>query len=100
VLDLAGPESLSRRELVLRAAAVLNRRPVIHSVPLALGLGVAGLLELMLGDPPVTRDMLRVFDHDDDIDPTPAAAVLGLTLTPLDETLRVCLRTGRSQETI
>jgi hypothetical protein len=32
--------------------------------------------------------MLGVLDHDDDIDPAPAAARLGIQLTPLDETLR------------
>ena len=37
---------------------------------------------------PVTRAMLGVLDHDDRIDPQPACAELGLTLTPLDETLR------------
>ena len=91
IFDLAGPESLSRRELVLRAAAVLHREPAIHSLPLALGLGVAGLLEMLLPDPPVTRDMIKVLNHDDDIDPIPAASALGLTLTPLDETLRRCV---------
>ena len=91
VLDLAGPESLSRRELVLRAAAVLHREPAIHSLPMAVGLGLAGLLEMLLPDPPVTRDMINVLNHDDDIDPTPATSTLGLTLTPLDETLRRCV---------
>lgn len=89
-LDLAGVESLSRRNLVLCAAALLNRKPAIHSLPLALGLAFAGLLEMLLPDPPVTRDMIRVLDHDDHIDPTPAANALGLTLTPLDETLQRC----------
>jgi hypothetical protein len=31
--------------------------------------------------------MLGVLEHDDDIDPRPAARRLGLTLTPLAETL-------------
>lgn len=97
LLDLAGPESLSRRELVRRAAAVLHREPAIYSLPLALGLGLAGLLEMLLSDPPVTRDMIKVLDHDDAIDPTTAASALGLTLTPLDETLQRCVTNHPSQ---
>ena len=38
--------------------------------------------------------MLGVLDHDDDIDPRPACARLGLALTPLDETLRRCVGPG------
>ena len=37
--------------------------------------------------PAVTRAMLRVLDHDDDIDPKPAAAALGIELTSLEQTL-------------
>lgn len=98
VFDLAGPESLSRRELITRAAAVLNRGPSIHSLPLVVGLGLAGLFELLLSNPPVSRDMLRVLDHDDAIDPTPAVSALGLTLTPLHETLTLCMTNRLSQE--
>jgi DNA-binding GntR family transcriptional regulator len=36
--------------------------------------------------------MLGVLDHDDRIDPTEATRRLGLSLTPLDEALRRCLR--------
>lgn len=91
VFDLAGPQSLSRRELITRAAALLDNRPAIYSLPLCLGMALAGLSELALPDPRVTRDMLRVLDHDDAIDPLPAAAALGLNLTPLQETLRRCI---------
>lgn len=98
VFELAGPEALSRRALVLRAAAVLNRRPVIHSLPLALGLVVAGALERLRASPPVTRDMLRVLDHDDAIDPGPAATALGIALTPLDSMLARCIRHPAAQD--
>ena len=98
VFDLAGPESLSRRELVTRAAASLNREPSIHSLPLALGLALAGLFELFRANPPVTREMLKVLDHDDAVDPSAAAAALGLTLTPLHETLRLCVKNRPAQE--
>jgi NADH dehydrogenase len=85
--DLAGPESLSHRELVLRVARVLGRRaPRIVPVPIGLARGAAALLE-RLAEPPLTRAMLGVLEHDDEIDPRPAAQQLGLTLTPLAETL-------------
>jgi hypothetical protein len=46
-------------------------------------------------NPPVTRAMLEVLDHDDRIDPAVAAASLGIRLTGLDDTLRRCLATVR-----
>lgn len=92
VLDLAGPEALDRRALTLRAAKVLGTRgPVLVSLPLALGMAMAGLFERLSAHPPITRAMLGVLDHDDAIDVQPACARLGLTLTPLDEALRGCL---------
>jgi len=90
-LDLAGPESLTRRELVLRAAALVNRRPSIVRLPLALAIGFALLGERVLSNPPLTRPMLEVLEHDDAIDPSPACRALGLALTPLEETLRRCI---------
>jgi uncharacterized protein YbjT (DUF2867 family) len=94
VFDLAGPESLSREALVHRAARVLGRRTRVLSLPLGIGLGAAFLLERALRDPPVTRAMLGVLDHDDRIDPGPALAALGISLTPLDEVLRRCVAEG------
>jgi NADH dehydrogenase len=89
--ELAGPESLTRTALIHRAAGLLGRRTRVLSLPLAVGLSVAWVLEHVSADPPVTRAMLGVLDHDDRIDPAPAAAALRLTLTPLDETLRRCI---------
>jgi len=91
VLDLAGPESLPHRELVRRAARLLGTRPRIVPVPLALVRAAAFGMERTLGDPPLTRAMLEVLEHDDDVDPAPACRRLGLELTPLDETLRRCV---------
>jgi NADH dehydrogenase len=88
VVELAGPESLTRRALTKRAAAQLGRSTRVLSLPIGLGMAFAGLLERWLPDPPLTRAMLGVLDHDDCIDPRPGAERLGLTLTPLDETLR------------
>ncbi len=98
LLELAGPESLSRRELVARAAALTGARPAMLSLPLALGMLMAGLMELTQARPPITRDMLRVLDHDDAIDPAAAAQTLGITLTPLDEMLRRCVGERPAQD--
>jgi NADH dehydrogenase len=95
-LDLAGPESLSQRELVRRAAALLGRPPPrVVAVPLAAARGLAALAERFLADPPLTPAMLGVLDHDDRIDPEPAVRALGIALTPLDDTLRRCLEEVR-----
>ena len=91
VLDLAGPESLSRTDLVERAGACVGNRPMRISLPLAPVLGLAWFAERLMTNPPVTRAMLEVLDHDDCIDPMPAAAKLGIRLTPLDEMLAASL---------
>jgi NADH dehydrogenase len=91
-LDLAGPESLPHRALVARAAAVLGAPPPrVVPLPRVVAFAGAWLAERLLADPPVTRAMLGVLDHDDRIDPADACRRLGISLTPLDETLRVCL---------
>jgi NADH dehydrogenase len=94
VLDLAGPESLPHRELVARAARLLGRHPRVLPLPRAAALAAAWLAERFLADPPLTPAMLGVLDRDDRIDPGPACERLGIALTPLDETLRRCLRPG------
>lgn len=92
--DLAGPESLSRNALTHRAARVLGRRTRVLSLPLTAGLVLAWVAEKLLSNPPVTRAMLGVLDHDDQVNTQPAVAALGLTLTPLDETIRRCIADG------
>jgi NADH dehydrogenase len=93
-LDLAGPESLTHRELVLRAARVLDTQVEVRAVPYALVAAFAWLAEKALADPPLTPAMLGVLEHDDAIDPGPACRKLGIELTPLDETLRRALLGG------
>jgi uncharacterized protein YbjT (DUF2867 family) len=89
--DLAGPESITHRELVLRAASLLRRRPRILPVPYPLVRAFAFLAERSLANPPITRPMLEVLEQDDEIDPAPACREFGLALTPLNETLRRCV---------
>lgn len=87
VLELAGPESLPRSGLIQRAAAVSRQGKVtVISIPLKVGLLMAYVLELLLSNPPVTRDMLGVLDHDDRTE-SETANLLGISLTPVDEML-------------
>jgi len=86
-LDLAGPEALSHRALVERIGALLGRRPRILPLPFTLVNALALGFERLVAEPPLTRAMLGVLEHDDLIDPSPALHRLGLTLTPLAETL-------------
>ena len=90
-LDLAGPESITRRELLERCAALYRNRPRVLPIPLALELALAFAFEKLLADPPLTRAMVGVLDHDDDVDAREACERLGIELTPLDETLRRCV---------
>ena len=90
-LDLAGPESLTHRALVERAAAVLGNEVAVRSIPLALAKLFAAVAARLAADPPLTPAMLGVLEHDDEVDPSDACRRLGIELTPLDETLRHCL---------
>jgi NADH dehydrogenase len=91
-VDLGGPEVLSRRDLTERAAAVLHTHGQVASLPIWLGRAFAGVLQSVLGNPPMTATMLDVLDHDDAIDPENGVAQLGMDpLTPLDDTLRAVL---------
>ena len=91
-LELAGAESLTRTALTRRAAACLGGNPSIVSVSLGLIMKLAWVFEMTMSNPPVTRAMLGVLDHDDNIDVEPAITQLGITLTSLDETLTKVLR--------
>lgn len=91
-LDLGGPENLSHRELVARAARVLGRpAPRVWPIPTALARAAAGLAYRLLANPPITPDMLEILEHDDEVDASVACELLGLELTPLDATLARCL---------
>jgi NADH dehydrogenase len=88
VLDVAGPESLPRLDLVRRAAALVGNTPRFVPIPFGLLRGFAALLERFSANPPITTAMLDVLEHDDRVDSKRASDALGIALTPLDETLR------------
>jgi len=85
--DLVGPESLSRRELVARAARLRGKAPVVLPLPAAVVRLACGLRERLLG-PGFSPDVLDVILDDVRLDPQPAAKALGVALTPLDATLQ------------
>jgi NADH dehydrogenase len=91
ILDLAGPESLTQREFIERAAGLHGRRPHVVSIPAALLGFIAHLAERFLTNPPLTKSALEVILVDDEVDPEPAQRKLGIELTPLDEILRRCV---------
>jgi len=84
IMCLAGPISLSRRVLFERAGF----HGALISLPMWLGVLVARLLEWASDNPPMTRAMLDILDHDDNIDTDVTVRKLGITLTSLDETLK------------
>ena len=88
---LAGPTSLTREKLILKAAKQLGVKVKVVSLPLFLGYMLARLSEMLFSHPPITRAMLGVLDHDDDIDPLPSCKELGISLTALDEILETTI---------
>ncbi|HPG24748.1 MAG: NAD(P)H-binding protein [Spirochaetaceae bacterium] len=86
-LDAAGPECLSHRSLVLRAAHLYDNEPRIRSLPASLARAGVRVLETVLRRPPVTSAMFDILQHDDRTDPRVCCEKLGLALTPLDVTL-------------
>jgi NADH dehydrogenase len=87
VLDLVGPESLPMSEIVRRGARIRGTRPRVVPVP-------AGVLKIVLRlmrrlvPASLSPDVIDVMQTDVRLDPKPAAEVLGIRLTPLDDTIR------------
>ena len=85
VVELAGPQALTRRELIQSAS---TRGTRVVSIPLGLGWLFAACCEWLMGNPPLSRAMLGVLDHDDRVEDAHAiAAQLGITLTPLPDAI-------------
>jgi hypothetical protein len=65
----------------LKAAKQLGVKVKVFSLPLFLGYTLARICEMLFSHPSITRAMLGVLDHDDDIDPLPSSKELGINLT-------------------
>ena len=73
---------------------MLGRRTKVVGLPIALGLMLAGLLEKLFANPPVTRSMLEVLDHDDNMDTSRTEELLKISpLVSLDAMLEKILST-------
>lgn len=86
-LDAGGPECLSHRNLVLRASRHWNNDPQIRSIPLPMARFAVTCIEKFLRNPPITRPMFDILQHDDRVDADLFSQMLGIELTPLDTTL-------------
>jgi len=87
-LDLCGPECLKHRELLARVAELHGKAPFIIPIPGPLARIFAAAMERISSNPPITRPMLEILDRDDRLDASPCCQQLGITLTPLSDTLR------------
>lgn len=87
VLELAGPEGLSERELVERAARAQGHGVAVRSAPIWL-MRLLLRLRAALAGPGFGVDALEVITASTEVDPKPALDALRLELTPLEETLR------------
>ena len=87
ILELAGPVSLTERELVERAARVLGRNVAITSIPKSV-VSLALLLRGCLPGAGFSRDALEVITADVSLDPQPAATELDIALTGLDAMIK------------
>jgi len=93
-LDLVGPASLPERELVERAARLLDRRVQVSSIP-------KGLLSFMLAiRQRISRrgfspDVVEVITANTHLDSLPAANELGIHLTGIDEMIKKSVGRGK-----
>ena len=88
--EIGGPEALTWNAFWARYRQALGvrRRPTIH-VPLGLMRVNALLTERLPGDIPLTRDLLTMLEHEDNVvENDEAVQTFQLPLVPLDEQLR------------
>ena len=88
--ELGGPDAVTWNELWrrLRAALGIRRRPTMH-VPVRLMRANAILTERLPGNIPLTRDLLTMLEHGDNVvSNDDAVQVFQMPLVPLDEQLR------------
>ena len=87
--ELGGPDVVSWDEFWRRLKRALGvRRPSLH-VPMAFMRANALVTERLPGDIPLTRDLLKMLEHGDNVvTNNDAVETFGLPLVPLDEQLR------------
>jgi NADH dehydrogenase len=88
--EIGGPEAVTWNEFWARYRRALGvrRRPTIH-VPIGLMRVNALLTERLPGDLPLTRDLLTMLEHEDNVVTNDEAVqAFQLPLVPLDEQLR------------
>ncbi|MDX6400714.1 MAG: hypothetical protein QOF27_1320 [Gaiellaceae bacterium] len=89
LFELGGPDAVTWNEFWGRLKRVLGmRRPSIH-VPVGLMKLNALLTERLPGDIPLTRDLLKMLEHGDNVvSDEEAVRTFALPLVPLDDQLR------------
>ena len=87
--ELGGPDAVSWNEFWERLKRALGvRRPSVH-VPIALMRANAVIAERLPGNVPLTRDLLTMLEHGDNVvSNDDAERTFALPLVPLDEQLR------------
>jgi uncharacterized protein YbjT (DUF2867 family) len=87
--ELGGPDAVSWNEFWTRLKRALGqRRPSVH-VPMALMRANALLTERLPGNVPLTRDLLKMLEHGDNVvSNDDAVRTFRLPLVPLDEQVR------------
>jgi uncharacterized protein YbjT (DUF2867 family) len=87
--ELGGPDIVSWDEFWMRLKRALGvRRPSLH-VPMAFMRANALVTERLPGDIPLTRDLLKMLEHVDNVvTNTDAVETFGFPLVPLEEQLR------------
>jgi uncharacterized protein YbjT (DUF2867 family) len=89
IFELGGPEAVTWDEFWQRLKRALGiRRPTMH-VPVGIMRANALVTERLPGNIPLTRDLLTMLEHGDNvISNDDAVQTFGLPLVPLDEQLR------------
>jgi NADH dehydrogenase len=89
IFELGGPDVVSWNEFWTRLKQALGvRRPTMH-VPVGLMRANALVTERLPGNIPLTRDLLTMLEHGDNVvSNDDAVKTFGLPLVPLDEQLR------------
>jgi len=89
IFELGGPDAVSWNEFWARLKRALGqRRPSVH-VPMALMRANALVTERLPGDVPLTRDLLKMLEHGDNVvSNDDAVRTFRLPRVPLDEQLR------------